>query len=78
MGQYMGIGGAVLDGWERQHPTNYDRATAVMGRFLSNGSLKYDCTWKGLIELVEDLGYSNVAEEFKEALICTMYSPPQN
>lgn len=72
MGQYLGMSQAVITGWECQHPRNYDRASAVLGQFLNNGSLKYACSWNGLLELVEDLGYSNVAKDFREGLLsCT-------
>ena len=48
---------------------------AVLRQWLDNGSPDYPLTWEGLLELLNDVNCSQVADELRDALNITGSHP---
>jgi hypothetical protein len=67
-----------LDGWEKQYLGDNRRCwEKVMGEWLDGGGTdEYPDTWEGLVRVLEDVEYTEIARELVRVLRSEIDSPP--
>lgn len=64
-----------LEGWEVQYMRDFKLCWCkVMQEWLNMGTSDYPATWKGVIVMLEDISFAEVARKLENALAMT--SPP--
>lgn len=68
-GNLLGISDPVLESILSQYHGDLEECCyAVMRKWLDNGSPDYPLSWDGLLELLNDIECSQVAEDLQDAL----------
>ena len=81
-GRQLDVEANQLEAWSKEYRGDCGECwDHVMEHWLKNGSEGYSVTWEGLYDLLEDVGYSEVASELKNVVspthVQTIQPPPQ-
>ena len=69
IGNLLDISDPVLESMLSQYRGDLEECCyAVLRQWLDNGSPGYPVTWEGLLELLDDVDCSQVAEDLRDAL----------
>ena len=68
-GELLDLEHNELEAWSKQYQQDAGECWGrVMQHWLDTGNDHYPVTWEGLCELLEDVGYSEVAGELSKAV----------
>ena len=80
VGTQFGFEEAKLDIWQTQYQNDKARAHAVLAHWLADGSNpaeEYPLTWKGLLDLCEDLQEKVLKKSIYAAVVSVYESKPR-
>ena len=77
MGTQFGFEAAKLAIWSTKYNDDKERAHAVLGHWLADGSKHYSLTWEGLLELCEDLNETELKKSIYAAVVSVYEAKPR-
>lgn len=68
IGKLVEISVTTLDEWWKETPNHEQCCDKVVGKWLQNPPDEYPATWHGLLHLLDDAEFTDLAKVLKKAL----------